>query len=523
MLRSSAVVSFYTALSRVLGFVREILMAVFFGTSLAKSAFDIAFRVPNLFRRLFGEGALSAAFIPVFADTLETEGKESANALAGRVFTLLGTVLLIVVVAVVVAVTVIAGTRIPGSKALAVLDLLIIMFPYMFFICLVALCMGVLNTFKRFAIPAFTPVLLNVVWILSLLFMCPRFGDEASEQIYGVAWGVLIAGVLQLGIQIPALLRTGLRPRLSFDWTDPRVRRIAALMGPAALGMGVLQLNVLVDSVLAMLVGKWAPATLTYAERLIYLPLGVFATAMGTVLLPEFSRSSSKGNTEQIRRTMGVAFRSLFLIMIPAAAGLVVLSAPIIELAFRWEGGAFGAESVVLTSRVLVLYAPGLIAFGAFKVLAPAFYSVKDTITPVKVGVHVVVLNFLLNIVFIATWPEGYKHAGLALATVIASGTNCICLGMIFHRRIGSPGWKVIFARSCRMVLAALLMALGAFYSHRALYRHLGGVDLPEKIIQVLAVGTGVAAGIGVYALLIRVLCAEEYGWLVAAVRKRRS
>ncbi len=511
ILRSSAVVSGYTALSRVLGFVREILMAFFFGTTLAKSAFDVAFRIPNLFRRLFGEGALSAAFIPVFSDALEHEGMAGANRLSGRVLSMLTLALAAIVVVVVAAVTVTVSIGVPDPRAMAVLRLLQIMFPYMLFICLVALCMAILNTFRHFWVPAFTPVILNVVWILTLIFICPRLGDDPRRQINGIAWGILAAGVVQLAAQIPALRRVGIRPQFGLDWHDKRIRKMLILMGPAALGMGILQLNVLVDSVLALFVGEWAPAALTYAERLIYLPLGVFATALGTVLMPAFSRSSARGNIEEIKQTMGFALRNIFLIMIPAAAGLVALALPIVELAFQWEHGRFDPGSAALTSRALMFYAPGLIAFGAFKALAPAFYSMKDTLTPVKIGIPVVFLNLVLNITFIATWPVGYRHAGLAMATAVASAVNCLCLGYIFHRKAGSPGWAKVFGKAMLMLFSALIMAFSVYFIHFFLREALEPLAWPEKVAQLVAVGAAIVAGVVIYGTGIRVLCPEEF------------
>ncbi len=521
ILRSSAVVSGYTALSRVLGFVREILMAVVFGTTLAKSAFDVAFRIPNLFRRLFGEGALSAAFIPVFSDALEQEGMEGANRLAGRVLSMMALILALIVAAVVAAVTIAIFIEVPDQRAMAVLRLLQIMFPYMFFICLVALCMAILNTFRHFSVPAFTPALLNVVWILVLVFVSPRLGDDPRRQINGIAWGIIAAGVIQLAVQIPALLRVGIRPQFGLDWHDKRIRKMLTLMGPAALGMGILQLNVLVDGVLALFVGEWAPAALTYAERLIYLPLGVFATALGTVLMPSFSRSAARGNIEKIRQTMGLALRSLFLVMIPAAAGLAALAFPIIELAFKWEYGRFDSSSAVLTSRALMFYAPGLVAFGAFKVLAPAFYSMKDTLTPIKVGIPVVILNFILNLTFIATWPQGYRHAGLAMATVLASVVNCLCLGCIFHRKAGSPGWASVFRKAAIMLIVALAMAFAVHFIHLFLRATLAPLAWPEKIAQLASVGVSIVVGVAIYGAGIRVLCPEEF-WTVSRIFVRR-
>lgn len=508
LIRSTAVVSAGTGLSRILGLVREIFMARLFGTSLAKSAFDIAFLIPNLFRRLFGEGALSAAFVPVFAESIEKEGVESANRLAGKVMTMLGTALAAIVIGGILLATVSIKFLTLGEKAAAVLPLLRIMLPYMFFICLVAFCMAILNSFHHFAVPAVTPVLLNVVWIVTLIFICPRFGNTPGERIYGAAWGILAAGGIQLLIQVPVLLRFGFRPRASFAWRDEKLIRILLLMGPMALGMGVFQVNLCIDRLLAFMVGTWAPAALTYAERLIYLPLGVFATALGTVLLPTFSRQAAREKKDEIRATLGVALRNLMLVMMPAAIGLLVLAVPVVRLVFA--GGEFGDRSTVLTARALMFYAPGLVVFSLHKVFIPAFYALKDTRTPVRVGLRVVALNFMLNIIFILTWPLEYKHAGLAFATVLAGAVNCLALGRILHQRVGTPGWSRIIRSWIRIFVASLVMGLAVSPTHKFLAGAVTGAGLDAKSGQLLAVAGSIIVGLLVYCGLAALLCRQE-------------
>lgn len=516
-LRSTAVVSACTGLSRVLGFVREVLMAQLFGTTLAKSAFDVAFLVPNLFRRLFGEGALAAAFIPVFTDSVEREGRASAALLAGRVMALLGVTLAALVVAGLVAISL--GLRyLPlGERAAAVLPLLRIMLPYMFFICLVALCMAILNSYHRFAAPAATPALLNVVWILALLFVCKRFGDTPGERIRGVAWGILVAGVLQLAVQVPALWRQGCLPRLSLSWKDPRVATVLLRMWPVAVGMGVFQVNAVVDRLLALFVAEWAPAALTYAERLIYLPLGVIATALGTVLLPTFSKQAAQGQNAQIRETLGAALRHLLLVMIPAAVGLLVLASPIVQLVFAWRGGEFSDASTVYTARALLFYAPGLVVFSLYKVLVPAFYALGDTRTPVRIGVGAVVMNLVLNVVFIMTWPQGYRHAGLAFASVLASLANSAVLAVLLHRRIGSPGWARIARSAGGALAAAALMAVTVWWLHGRLA---SGALAAGKPAQLVAVGGSMASGVAVYVVAVLLACRADVREIMRAVRR---
>lgn len=522
LLQSAAVVSTCTAVSRLLGLVREALMAVFFGTELAKSAFDVAFKIPNLFRRLFGEGALSAAFIPILSETLVKEGKDEANRLASRVMTMLGTALLVIVLGGVVALTVALRYDL-GSKMAAILPLLRIMIPYVFFICLVALCMAILNSYHHFSVPAATPAVLNVVWIVVIVVLCPRFGDTPEARIYGVAWGILLAGLIQLAIQLPILWRFGFRPRISGGWKDPRVKRVLLLMMPAAVGMGIHQVNVVVDSILAMLVSDRAPAVLTYSERLIYLPLGVFATALGTVLLPTFSRQAARDQQSQLRETLSVSARHLMLVMVPSAVGLAVLAQPIVQLVYVWRGGEFGELSTELTTRALWFYAPGLVMFSFYKLLVPAFYALKDTRTPVRIGLHVVTMNFALNVLFILTWPEGYKHAGIACATVLASAMNCIVLALILRRRIGPLGGIRIGISFLRTSVAAGIMGVTVWHVHQLLVREVIPRVTDVKVGHLLGAVGSVVAGMAVYSVVASILCRKEFKEIRAAFVRRQQ
>lgn len=498
-------VSLCTGLSRALGFVREILMAGAFGTSLAQSAFVVAFRIPNLFRRLFGEGALSAAFVPVFTDSLVKDGRPAAWSLAGRMMTMLGMLLVLLVGAGIAIATLCLTTADLSLKAELVLSLMRIMLPYMFFICLVALCMAILNSFKHFLLPAATPVVLNIVWIGTLLFISPRFGDSPQLRIYGVAWGILAAGLVQLLMQVPLLMRYGFRWRLPVDWfDDARVHRVLVLMGPAALGMGITQVNVFIDTMLALWIGPWAPAALSFAERLIYLPLGVFATALGTVLLPVFSEQVSESRPDALKRTLNRSLRTLLMVMIPAATGLLVLAHPVVRTVF--ERGEFTALSTLLTSRALRCYAPGLVVFSLYKVFVPAFYAMHDTRTPVRVGAVMVGVNFAMNLTFILTLPEYYKHAGLALATVIAGALNAVTLAVLLTRRIGSPGWIQIAFSALRSAGASVVMAVAAVGCYRWAAAWLPDGTGSRVLSLLLAIGVGVL----VYAALALVLCRAE-------------
>jgi putative peptidoglycan lipid II flippase len=521
VIRSAVKVGGFTSLSRVLGLIRDTVTAAAFGTSSAMSDFVVAFRIPNLFRALFGEGALSSAFVPVFMQTRQKEGEAEAWTVARKVISLTGLILLLIVALGIAAATVMLH-RMPNlvEHAPMVLPLLRIMLPYMLFICLTALSQAILNSYHRFSLPAFTPSLLNLTWILFVVAICPLLGDTMNERIYGVAWGIFFAGLVQLGAQIPAMIKLGYRPGFRLDFKDARVIRFLKLMGPTALGSSVTQVNVMINGILARWAAPWAPASLYYAERLIYLPQGILATALSTVLLPVFSAHAAQGAEDRIRGTLNHALRTLLSVMAPASIGLLVLARPITQLVFGW--GHFDQESVGHTSLVLQCYAPGLFVFCLAKVFVPAFYSLQDTRTPFRIGVISVILNFIMNLTVTLTWPRELKAAGLALATVISEGFNGITLGYLLTRRIGSPGWAEIFRSVGRVVIAALIMGLCAAACQAALSHVCAAAGLAPKLNQVVSVLLSIAIGMIVYVLVALVLRCPEIGFVREALGQPR-
>lgn len=513
LLHSTAVVSSLTGLSRLLGLVREILMGYFFGTTLAKSAFDVAFRMPNLFRRLFGEGALSAAFIPVFTKSLADEGREGARRLGGRSLLMLFTFLAVIALAgVLLAQLLLVTVEVIPERGVMALSLVRIMLPYMTFICAVALCMGMLNSVNHFALPAATPVILNLVLIAALGGVCPLLAGGPDLQIYAVAWAVLLAGIIQLAVQFPMLREQGILPVFDLGWHDDRIGLILRRMAPAAIGMGVLQLNVVLDGLLALWISAQAPAALTYAERLVYLPLGIFATALGTVLLPTYSRHATETDHAAIGTTMTRSIKGLMMVMLPASLGMLALAPAIVALVFEWEGGRFNAASTILTSRALAFYAPGLAVFSLYKIIVPAFYACGDTRRPLWVGLGAVALNIVLNITFILTWPDGYKHAGLACATVISSTVSCLALALLLPHHHCSPHWKSVLHTLARVLPAALLVGGVARLLHTALASQV--TSLAPKLAQLIATGGAIAGGVLLYGLLCAILLRSELGSL---------
>jgi putative peptidoglycan lipid II flippase len=498
--------------------VRDIVIAYFFGTSLLASAFFVAFTIPNLFRRLFGEGALSAAFIPVLVETRTKEGERAAWDMAARVVTMTAAVLTSIALIGVLAFSV--GLRMPGlsEKWLMTFGLSRVMFPYMVLICMAALSMAVLNSYKHFSTSAFAPCLLNLILIAAMLSLFPIIGPDPSTRAYVLAWAVLLAGVAQVGIQLPALRRFGCPFKFLSRWNDPRVKQVLLLMGPAALGMAVTQFNVLIDRLLAMWIGEWAPAALFYSERMIYFPLGIVATALATVLLPTFSSHAVEEDAEGMRETITYSLRHLIFIMTPAALGLLVLAPVILQAIFEW-GGNFNASSTILSTRALRFYAPGLIVFSAAKVFVPAFYAMKDTRTPVRIGIYIVVLNLTMNVIFILTLPTFWKHAGMALSTVLAEAAGMATLGMILTRRVRQLQWRTILKTFMRSTGCAVIMAAAAWVSTHFSQPLLDQL-LPVKIAQISSVAIGMTIGFATYLMLSLGFRAPELGELKTALWK---
>lgn len=519
LLKSASVVSLMTGISRLGGLVREMVMAYFFGTSALKSAFDIAFLIPNLFRRLFGEGALSGAFVPVFNQSLVKEGREQANLLAMRVMGLL-IVILSIAVAAGVSLTFLLPSFLPlESKWLIPLPMIRILLPYAVFICVAAMVAGMLNSVGRFAISAFAPFVLNFVWTVALAVICVFVTQNKDLQIRLLCMVILVAGVLQIAIQLPLLRREGFyfRPLFRGAFSDQRIMTIVKLMGPAALTMGVFQINVFFDSFLAYWVGPYGPAALGYAERLTYLPLGLFGTAFMTVLLPAFSKYAAAGEYRRICDDLEDSLVNMMLVILPCSLGLVALALPVISMIYRTKGGAFDADSALMSSRALIAYAPGLLIFCFQKAVTPAFYALQDMKTPLRVSMAGVVLNIVLNLTSIALLPQGWKHAGIAFATVITTTVNVGVLFWLLQKRIGSVNHCRVGAVFAKTLMAAILMALIAYSAHAMLHAHLSA----DKGAQIIAVLTAMAAGGAVYALFLAMFCRNELSHVTSIMVKR--
>ena len=483
LLKSTATVGGATIASRILGFVRDVVLARMFGASAQTDAFFLAFKIPNFMRRLFAEGSFSLAFVPVLSEVRATGDRAALRDLIDHVAGTLAALLLVLTAIGVLAAPVVLAIFAPGwfaegrpEFALSA-SMLRITFPYILFISLTAMAAGVLNTFDRFLVPALTPILLNVSLIAAALLLAGRM----DVPVRALAWGVLVAGVAQLAVQAAALARLGLLPRPRWGWRHPGVRKVVKLMIPTLIGSSVAQVNLLVDSVIATFLAAGSVSWLYYSDRLLEFPLGVFGIALATVILPNLSRKHANADGARFSDTLDWALRLAALITLPAACGLIALAGPILVTLFGYR--AFTLEDVSMASLSLVAYAAGLPAFIAVKVLAPGYYARQDTKTPVKIAVAAMVTNMVLNLAFVGLLVHLAfvgPHAGLAAASSVAAYLNAFLLyrGL---RRAGVyepvPGWGRLWlgvGLACAAMVAglvALTPAIDAWAAHRALQR----------------------------------------------------
>ncbi len=455
LLRALATVSSMTLLSRVLGFVRDAVIARVFGAGLMTDAFFVAFKIPNLLRRLFAEGAFSQAFVPILAEYKNRRGPAEARALIDHVAAVLTVALILVTAVGIVAAPVIVAVGAPGfaatpEKFALTVDLLRIVFPYILFIALTACAGGILNTWSRFAVPAFTPVLLNLSFIGFALFAAPWF----DPPVMALAWAVFFGGVLQLAFQLPFLARIGMLPRLRLNFRDEGVRRVLKQMAPAVFGVSVGQISLLINTVFASFLITGSVTWLYFADRLMEFPAGMLGVALGTILLPSLAKCHAEKSTQAYSELLDWGLRLTLLLAVPAAAALALLALPLITTLFHY--GAFTATDVFNTRQAVVAYALGLVGLIAVKVLAPGFYAQQDIRTPVKIAVVTLVFTQLLNLLLI--WE--LRHAGLALSISLGACLNAgLLLRGLRSRAIYTPqpGWGVFLLK---LVLAVYVMGV---------------------------------------------------------------
>ena len=468
LLRSSMVVSLMTLISRVLGLVRDVCLAVVMGAAGNADAFFVAFKIPNFFRRLFAEGAFSQAFVPVLAEYQTRGGIAGMRHLADRVAAALGGSLLIFVSLAILGAPLVAMVFAPGfysspDKYELTTELIRITFPYLFFISLTGFAGSLLNSLGRFAIPAFTPVLLN----LSLIGAALLFAPNMAEPAYALAWGVFVAGLAQLLFQLPALMRLGVLPRPHWDTSDKGVRKVIKLMIPALFGVSVSQINLLLDTVIASFLPTGSVSWLYFSDRLVEFPLGVFGIAIATVILPSLSRKHAGADADAFSQTLDWAVRCVMLIGIPAMMALVILAKPMLAAIFMY--GKMTPTDVEMASYSLQAYALGLLAFMLIKVLAPGYFSRQDTTTPVRIGIIAMVANMVFNVALVVPLYLYFNvgHLGLALATSMAAYLNA---GLLWRGLLRdgafrfNPGFAATLLRiiAATAVMGLVLLWLGA-------------------------------------------------------------
>jgi putative peptidoglycan lipid II flippase len=451
--KAAGVVGSATLLSRIFGFIRDVVIAWFFGAGLVSDAFFVAFRIPNLLRRLFAEGSLSVAFIPVFTQYLTQQGETDAFEMAKSALRLLSVLLVAIAVAGILLSPIIVRVIAPGfvtspEKYSLTVFLTRIMFPYIFFIGLVALCMGILNALGHFAAPALAPVLLNISIIGSVFFIAPHM----AEPVTGIAIGVLIGGVLQLALQVPFLIKKGVYFWQQANMYHPGLKKVGLLMLPTIFGAAVYQINILVGTLLASLLAQGSVSYLYYADRLVQFPLGIFAIAMATAVLPTLSRQAAKKDLQAVRDTFSYAMKMVFFITIPSMVGLIVLREPIVALLF--QRGAFDSQTTRLTAYALLYYSIGLWAFSAVRIVVSTFYALQDTKTPVRMAIVSVCANIILGVILMG--PMG--HGGLALSTSLASMLNLGLLVWALRTKLGGLGLKSITESACKTVVCSGMM-----------------------------------------------------------------
>jgi len=520
ILKSASIISVITVVSRILGYVRDQRLTLLLGTTGIADSFVLAYRIPNLLRRLVGEGSMTASFIPVFTDYMRNRSREETWKFANRLFWTFSFVLAgLTVLCVVFSPLAVRLFSMFGKSQIQVEAIYLnrLMFPYILFIGMAALAMAILNCFHIFGLPAATPILLNISFIVfSVALVWKHFSSPAAA----LAVGVLVGGIFQFFLQVPQLVRRGMNFEFGISFTDPGVRRVASLMLPGFLGMGIAQINLLVDTIFAnaKIMPEGSLVSLYVADRVTELVLGGYAIAVATAILPMMAHQASAGDHEAMKKTFGFALRIVSFITIPAAVGLVILREPIVQVLF--QHGLFVAESTRLTARALLYYSMGLPAFATVKLIVPAFYSTQDTRTPVRVAVFTLLVNVLLNVIFLFYFFPKLRNGGPALASALASYFNVLALFIVFRLRFGRLGtWDILGSMAKIAICSA---AMGAICWTMLRYSHFDLIDhfLTRLVIFIGMIGGATLAYLGL-AWVLR--CDEIHEVYGIAFRRDRA
>ena len=496
IVKAAGLIGVATFCSRILGFIRDMVLAGLFGATPAADAFFVAYRIPNLLRELFAEGSMSSAFIPVFTEYHTLKSKQDAWELASAAFTTLLTIVTGITLLGILAAPGIVWVIAPGfhespDKLELTTVLTRVMFPYLLFVSLAALAMGILNSMRAFAAPAFSPVFFNVFIIGCALFVAPML----PEPIIGVAIGVVAGGAAQFAMQLPGLRSRGMLFGVRADPGHPGVCRIGRLMLPSLLGLSVTQVNITVSTILASFFAG-GPTYLFYGMRLIQFPLGIFGVALATAILPTLAAQASRGALDELRGTLGFGLRMIFFIILPAMLGLILLRQPIVHLFF--EHGSFTAADTMATASAVLYYAVGLWAFAGVRIVVSAFYSLQDTTTPAITAAVAVAANVLFSLVLMEPLGPG----GLALATALAAMLNGAILVTVLNRRLGGIDWAAVGRSSLRVLLACvpLLIACSWVANAQVWTRPMDWVG--KSVMLFVGIGLSVTGYIGTHALL---------------------
>lgn len=525
ILKSASVIAFVTAISRICGYLRDQRIALLLGTSPAADSLVLVFRIPSMIRRMVAEGSLSASFIPIFSNYLHTKPGSEAWSFARKVFWDIAAIVAVIALAgfvfsrqLVHLYTLLGGHSFRWDLAIAMNR---IVFPSVFFLVMAALAASILNCFHIFGLPAATPIFFNVTLILASLSMIYRpilawLPERLRTPAMPLAIAILIGSALQLAVQLPSLWRQGMRFTPELNFSDAGVRKVAALMGPSFFGMGVYQVNLFVDTLFAT-ASRMPPGSvmsLYIGDRVMQLVLGSYAIAMSTALLPTMSRQAAAGEYEEMKRTFAFSLRIVSFIAVPAAVGLILLRRPIIQVLF--QHGNFVAESSSLTARALLYYSLGLPAFAAIKLITPMYYSAHDTLTPARVGAWALGLNIALNTFFLLVLFRFLSNGGPALASSIAAYFNFASLFVVFRRRFGRLGGRRIARAITRIVGCSAVMATVCFAGLRLAHFDAG----QHFLVQLAMLAVLIAAAVGIYLGLARILRCEELSELLLLFRR---
>ncbi len=507
-----------TLVSRILGFIRDAIIASSFGTGMAADAFFVAFRIPNILRDLLAEGALSAGFVPVFTETYTQKGKTSLWELMRIISILLFLISLFLAILGIIFAPLLVRIIAPGfihlpDKLELTISLTRVIFPYIIFIGLAAVGMGALNSLRHFTIPAFSPAFFNLALISFMIFVCPHL----ETPIFGLAAGVIVGGIGQLLIQIPPLIRQGWNFTFSFSFkeiwlaikTHPQIKKISLLLTPAVFGLAIHQLSFLIDTLIASFLPAGSVSYLYYGNRLMQLPLGIFGISLATAALPTLAALAARKDLESFKQTFDFSLRSTFFITLPAIIGLIVLRFPIIRLLFG--RGAFDNASIEGSAGTLLFYSLGLCSYAGMKVVVTSFYALQDTRTPIKIGALALIINTVLNLLLMGPLKSG----GIALATSLSSTVSFFMLTLILRKRIGPLGLKRTMKSFIKILLSALSMGVICLLVSNGLTKL--DMSFPARLIQV---SLAIISGLMTYLLISLFLKVEEVDFLKKVILK---